>query len=346
MHLKAIAVFFAMLGAGMIATHAQADPVEDFFSRNRITITVGGTSQGGYAVYARTLAQFLPDHIPGRPQIVVQYMPGAGSLRAANYIYNVARKDGTEIGAFEMPILTQPLYDPSSIQYDSEKFKWLGSLNGEISVCYVRADTGINSLKQAQEREVILGGNAPTANTSTFPKILNNMIGTKFSVVVGYNGPDLLLAMWRNEVQGQCGSWGVLRGPRKDLLANKSVNILVQLGTEKEKDLPDVPTILEYVKTEEERAALAFIFGPQKLGRPYAVPPEVPADRVAALRKAFMDVAKDPRLVAAFEQQTLGFNFIDGERMQKMIGELFRTPKPVIELAVKAGAAAEGAAKH
>lgn len=347
MPLKATRVL-GMLGVAMIAMQgaAQADPVEDFYAKNRVTITVGGTSQGGYAIYARTLAQFLPDYIPGHPTIIVQFMPGAGSLRAANYLYNVARKDGTEIGAFEMPILTQPLYDPTSIQYNSEKFTWLGSLNGEISICYVRADAGITSLKQAQQGEVILGGNAPSSNTATFPKILNNLIGTKFNVVVGYNGPDLLMAMARNEVQGQCGSWGVLKGPRRDLLANKSVNILVQLGTEKEKDLPDVPLILEFVKTDEERAALAFIFGPQKLGRPYALPPEVPADRAAALRKAFTDVAKDPRLAAAFEQQNLGFNFVDGERMQKTIAELFRTPKPVIELAVKAGAVSEGAAKH
>ncbi len=138
-----------MVGAVLVAMHgaALADPVEDFYAKNRVTITVGGTSQGGYALYARTLAQFLPDHIPGHPQIVVQYMPGAGSVRAANYIYNVAKKDGTEIGAFEMPVLTQPLYTPAAIQYDLEKFTWLGSLSGEVSICYVRADTGIVSLK-------------------------------------------------------------------------------------------------------------------------------------------------------------------------------------------------------
>ena len=324
---------------------ALADPVADFYSKNRVTITVGGTSQGGYAIYARTLAQFLSDHIPGHPSIVVQYMPGAGSLRAANYIYNVARKDGSEIGAFEMPILTQPLLDKTSIQYDSEKFYWLGSLNGEVSVCYVRSDTGMTSLDEAFHHPVILGANAPSSNTATFPKVLNNLIHTKFDLVVGYNGPDLLMAMWRGEVQGQCGSWGVLKSARSDLLRSKAVNVIVQLATEKDPDLPEVPLIMDYVKTEQERAALAFIFGPQKLGRPFTLPPGVPPERGAALRKAFAEAAQDPNLIEAFEKQNLGHNFVDGERMQRQIAELFRTPGPVIEMAIKAGAVAEASKK-
>jgi tripartite-type tricarboxylate transporter receptor subunit TctC len=343
-----------LLGRGMLAGcivaaccgAASADPVEDFYAKNRITITVGGTSQGGYALYARTLALFLGDHIPGHPAIVVQYVPGAGSLKAANYIYNVAKKDGSEIGAFEMPILTQPLLDATSVQYDSEKFYWLGSLNGEVSVCYVRADTGMNSLDEAFQHEVILGANAPTSNTATFPRVLNSLIHTKFNLVVGYNGPDLLMAMWRGEVQGQCGSWGILKSARSDLLRSKAVNLIVQLATEKDPDLPDVPLIMDYVKTDQERAALAFIFGPQKLGRPFTLPPGVPPERGTALRKAFIEASKDPRLIEAFEKQNLGFSFVDGERMQKMMTELFQTPKPVIEMAVQAGAVSEGSKKH
>jgi tripartite-type tricarboxylate transporter receptor subunit TctC len=320
---------------------ALADPVSDFYEKNRVTISVGGTSQGGYAAYARTLAQFLGDHIPGHPTVIVQYLPGAGSVRAANYIYNIARKDGSEIGAFEMPILTMPLYESGGGQYDSEKFHWLGSLNSDVAVCYVRSDTGITTLEQAMQNEVIIGATAPSSNTASFPTVLNNLLKTHFNIVVGYNGPNLMLALWRNEVQGQCGSWGVLKGMRGDLLKTKAVNLLVQLATERDADLPDVPLVMDFVKSEEQKAALAFIFGPQKLGRPFALPPQVPAERVAAMRKAFSDVAKDPRLIAAFEKQNLGFSFVDGEQMQGIIAELFRTPKAVIEVAAKAGAITE-----
>jgi tripartite-type tricarboxylate transporter receptor subunit TctC len=335
------AVFVAALAGAAVA-----DPVSDFYAKNRVTIAVGGTSQGGYAVYARTIAQFLPDYIPGHPTIVVQYMPGAGSIRAANYIYNIAKKDGSEIGAFEMPILTMPLYESGSVQYDSEKFYWLGSLNSDVAVCYVRADSGITTLDQAMQQEVIIGATAPSSNTASYPTVLNSLLKTQFSLVVGYNGPDLLMAMWRNEVQGQCGSWGVLKGLRGDLLKTKAVNLLVQLGTERDPDLPDVPLVMDFVKSEEQKATLAFIFGPQKLGRPYALPPEVPMERVTALRKAFSDVAKDPRLIAAFEKQSLGFSFVDGVRMQGMMSELYRTPKAVVDMAMKAGAVTDVGSKH
>jgi tripartite-type tricarboxylate transporter receptor subunit TctC len=320
------------------ASPASADSVSDFYRKNPVTITVGGTSQGGYAAYARVLGEFLGNHIPGHPRVTVQYMPGAGSIRAADYIYNSAKKDGSEIGAFEMPILTMPLYDSQATRYDSEKFQWLGSLDSDVAVCYVRADSGVTTLDQAMKRELLFGATAPSANTGTYPAVLDNLLKTRFRIIDGYSGPDLFLAIQRNEVQGECEEWSVLKMTRNDSLKTHGLNLLVQLSTEKEHELPDVPLVMDFVKSDAQRAALAFIFGPQYISRPFAFPPQVPPERLAAMRQAFAAAARDPGLIAAFGKENLGVSFVDGERMQQMIAELFRTPKSVIETAVRAEA--------
>ncbi len=325
---------------------ACADPISDFYDKKRITISVGGTSGGGYAIYARAIATFLGDHIPGNPTVIVQYMPGASTIRAANYIYNAAKKDGTEIGAFQQPVLTMPLYENSGIQYESEKFFWLGSINSDTSVCYVRADAGITTLKEAMQKEIIIGANAPSANSTTAPLVLNNLLHTRFKIISGYNGPDLALAIERNEVQGQCSSWSSIKTLRGEWLKAKTINILVQLATTKDPELPDVPLMMDFVTSEQERAALAFIFAPQQLGRPYALPPQVPMERVTAMRKALADTVTDPKLLELFDKQHLEISFIDGARMQNMVADLFRTPKASIDLAIKATANEAAASKN
>ena len=322
-----------------------ADPVAEFYDKKRILITVGGTSGGGYAVYARALANVLGDYVPGQPTVNVQYMPGASTIRAANYIFNVAKRDGTEIGAFQQPVFTIPFHESGGIQYENEKFLWLGSLGSDVSICFLRADAGISTLQEARETTVTIGANAPSASSTTIPTILNNLVRTRFKIISGYNGPDLALAIERNEVQGQCNSWSSVKSLRADWLKKKMINILVQLSAEKEDELPDVPLVMDFVNTAEERAALAFLFAPQKFGRPYAFPPGVPADRVAALRKALASAAGDPKLAEMYKKQNLEISFTDGERMQGLVADLSRTPRAVVERAIKA-ATVPGAAKE
>jgi tripartite-type tricarboxylate transporter receptor subunit TctC len=338
---------FGLLAAVAISAllnAASADSVAEFYRKNPIMITVGGTSQGGYAAYARVVGEYLGDYIPGHPTVNVQYMPGAGSIRAANYIYNNARKNGTEIGAFEMPVLTLPLYDPGAVRYDSEKFAWLGSMDSDVAVCYVRADAGVATLEQAMRKEVVFGATAPSANTGTLPAVLDNLLKTRFRIITGYSGPDLFLAIQRNEVQGECEEWSVVKMTRDDMLKSHAINLLVQLGDEKKPEIHDVPLVMDFVKSDAQRAALAFIFGPQKLGRPFAAPPQIPIERAGILRKAFADVAKDPRLIATFDKQHLGVSFTDGGRMQSMIAGFFRTPKAIVDIAVKAERVADSSA--
>ena len=317
-------------------TSAAAQDMAEFYEKKRVIISVGGTAGGGYAVYARALATILGDHIPGHPAVNVQYMPGASTIRAANYIYNAAKSDGTEIGAFQQPVFTIPLQEGGGAQYDNEKFHWLGSLGSDVNICFVRADSGIKTLEEARQTPVTIGANAPSASSSTTPTILNNLLKTRFKIISGYNGPDLALAIERNEVQGQCNSWSSVKSLRAEWLKNKMINILVQLSTEKEPELPDVPLMMDFVESEEQRAALSFIFAPQKFGRPYAFPPQVPLPRVTAMRQAFASAVKDAKLIELLKKQNVDISFVDGARMQGMVTALFQTPKSSIDLAIRA----------
>lgn len=340
--------FCGMASAAMVLLavphpEAKADSVSDFYDKKRVLITVGGTSGGGYAVFARSLASVLGDYIPGKPTVNVQYMPGASTIRAANYLFNVAKRDGTEIGAFQQPVFVLPFRESDGILYENEKFQWLGSLGSDVNICFVRSDAGITTLEEARQKQVTIGANAPSASSTTIPTILNNLVKTRFKIISGYNGPDLALAIQRNEVQGQCNSWSSVKSLRGDWLANKTIAILVQLSSEREPELPDVPLVMDFVQSAEERAALAFLFTPQQFGRPYAFPPEVPGDRVTAMRKAFADAAMDAKVVDLFKKQNLDVSFTEGGHMQQLVADLSRTPKPVIDLAVKASTVAEKA---
>jgi tripartite-type tricarboxylate transporter receptor subunit TctC len=315
---------------------ARADAVADFYAKTPIRITVGGTSGGGYAVYARALQRVLSDSIPGHPTIIVQYQPGASTIRAANYVYNVARKDGSEIGAFQQPVFAIPFAEPDAAHYDPAKFQWLGSLASEVTICFVRRDSGIATFQEARERTVTIGANAPSASSTTTPTALNNLLGSKFKIISGYNGPDLALATSRGEVAGQCNSWITVKTLRGDWLQSGLITVLIQLATVKEPDLPDVPLMTDFVTSEEQREALAFLFAPQKFGRPYAFPPGVPPERVAAMRAAFAAAMAKPETAAEFAKEHLDIDFVDGTRMQGLVDELLKTPRSTIDLAMRA----------
>ena len=328
--------FVVALVLSAIALPARADSVADFYAKTPIRITVGGTSGGGYAVYARALQRVLSDSIPGHPTIVVQYQPGASTIRAANYVFNVAKKDGSEIGAFQQPVFAIPFAEPDAAQYDPAKFQWLGSLASEVTVCFVRRDSGLATFQEARERAVTIGANAPSASSTTTPTALNTLLGTRFKIISGYNGPDLALAITRGEVAGQCDSWVTVKTLRGDWLKSGLINILIQLSTVKEPDLPDVPLMTDFVTSEEQREALAFLFAPQKFGRPYAFPPGVPAERVAAMRAAFAAAMAKPETAEVFAKEHLDIDFVDGTHMQSLVEELLGTPRAVIDLAVRA----------
>lgn len=293
-----------------------------------IDLYVGYTSGGGYDVYARALARHMDRHIPGHSTIVPKNMPGAGSLVLANWLYNVAPRDGSVFGIIGRGTGFDPLFGSKKAQFDASRFNWIGSMNDEVSVCVAWHTTGITKLEQVKERPLVVGGTGSAADTDQFPKVLNGVIGTKFKIVSGYpGGNEIDLAMERGEVEGRCGwSWSSVVATHKNWLEEKKINILVQLSMRKHPDLPDVPLIMDYAKTDEGRQIFKLIFSRQPMGRPFVAPPGVPAERVAMLRKAFMDTLNDKQFLADAERMKLEISAVPGEEVQRIVNEVYSTP--------------------
>jgi tripartite-type tricarboxylate transporter receptor subunit TctC len=303
----------------------------DFYRGKSLDLYIGYSAGGGYDVYARALARHMGRFIPGNPTIVPKNMPGAGSLVLANWLYNVAPKDGTAFGMIGRGTGFDPLLGSTKAQFDATKFSWLGSMNDEVSVCVAWHTTGINTLEQVKQRELTVGGSGPAADTDQFPKVLNATIGTKFKIVTGYpGGNDVDLAMERGEVMGRCGwSWSSVIATHQSWLDDKKINVLVQLSLKKHPDLPNVPLVMDFAKTDQQAQIFKLVFARQPMGRPFLAPPAVPADRVAALRKAFMETLRDREFLAESEKMKLEINPVSGDEVQKIVQDVYRTPKPV-----------------
>jgi tripartite-type tricarboxylate transporter receptor subunit TctC len=319
---------------------AAQESVEQFYKGKQIQIVVGSSSGGGYDTYARLLARHLGDHIPGNPSIVVQNMSGAGSNRAAGYIYSVAPKDGTVAGAIFPGAILQPLLGGPPVQHEPAKFVYLGNANSDVYVCFVRADAPVKEFKDAFTTELILGASGDGATTRDFPVMLNNVLGTKFKLVMGYAGSrQINLAMERGEVQGVCGiGWTGIEVLYPEWFAKGTIRPLVQLSAKGHRDLHarKIPTTMQFARNDDERSVMELIYSQGVFGRPYVLPPDVPPDRVAALRKAFMAAFADPKLLAEAKKMNFDVEPMSGEDMQALIGRLYATPAHVIERARQA----------
>jgi tripartite-type tricarboxylate transporter receptor subunit TctC len=311
------------------AAHAQSPA--DFYKGRTVDLYIGYSAGGGYDVYARALARHMGRFIPGNPTILAKNMPGAGSLVLANWLYNVAPRDGTAFGIIGRGTAFDPLLGSTKAQFDASKFNWIGSMNDEVSVCVAWHTTGITTLEQVQRKELTVGGSGPVADTDQFPKVLNATIGTKFKIVTGYpGGNDVDLAMERGEVMGRCGwSWSSVIATHKSWIDDKKINVLVQLSLSKHVDLPHVPLIMDFARTEEQKQIFKLVFARQPMGRPFLAPPGIPAERVAVLRKAFMDTMKSGEFLAEAAKMQLEINPVSGEAVQKIVQEVYRTPKAV-----------------
>ena len=311
------------------AAHAQSPA--DFYKGKTVDLYIGYSAGGGYDVYARALARHMGRFIPGNPTILAKNMPGAGSLVLANWLYNVAPKDGTAFGMIGRGTGFDPLLGSTKAQFDADKFNWIGSMNDEVSVCVAWHTTGITTLQQVERKELTVGGSGPAADTDQFPKVLNATIGTKFKLVTGYpGGNEVDLAMERGEVMGRCGwSWSSVIATHKNWIDDKKINLLVQLSLSKHVDLPHVPLIMDFARTEEQKQIFNLVFARQPMGRPFLAPPGIPSERVAVLRKAFMDTMKSSEFFAEAEKMQLEINPVSGEAVQTIVQEVYRTPKAV-----------------
>jgi tripartite-type tricarboxylate transporter receptor subunit TctC len=332
------ALAIAMLAA-VPASSGQAQSPADFYKGKNVDMMIGYSVGGGYDVYARMIAKHLGKHIPGNPTVTPKNMEGAGSLRLANWLYNVAPKDGTVLGTIGRGTGFDPLLGHKAAQFDGTKFNWIGSANNEVSVCVSWNKPGnVSKFEELYTKQLTVGGTGAAADTDQFPRILNNVLGTKMKIVTGYpGGNDVNLALERGEVDGRCGwSWSSVESTRGSWVKEKKINILVQLALQKHADLPDVPLVTEQAKTEEQKQILTLIFARQALGRPYLAPPGIPADRVAALRKAFMDTMKDKEFLAEAEKAQLEITPIDGEALQKLVADVYATPPEIAKKAADA----------
>ncbi len=336
--LAALMLLGLTLLPAMLAGSVRAQDTVAFFKGRDINMQIGYSAGGGYDVYARTIARFMGKHIPGNPNIVPKNMPGAGSLRLANWLYTAAPKDGTEIGTIGRGIAFDPLLGTKTAQFDASRFNWLGSATNEVSVCVAWQNSGITRFDDLYTKQMTVGGTGGGADTDVFPQILNAVLGTKMKVISGYpGGNDVNLAMERGEVQGRCGwSWSSVLATHKDWLAQKKITVLVQLALSKHPDLPDVPLITDLAKTDEQRQILKLIFARQVMGRPYLAPPGVPGDRVAALRQAFMDTMHDPDFRAVADTAQLEINPVTGPEIENLLKEVYQTPPAIAGKAAQA----------
>jgi len=315
--------------------------VADFYKGRQISLVIGSSAGGGYDTYARLLARHLGRHIPGEPLVVPTNMPGAASNIAAAFIYNVAPKDGTAIGAVQTAAVLDPLFaDKARLKHDSSKFIYLGSATVDYYICIVRTDAPVREFKDALTREVVMGASAPGTSTRDFPALLNNAAGTKFRIVSGYPGTrEITLAIEKGEVQGLCGfSWSSLSAQHPDWLKKDFVRVLVQ---ENAKGHPEinrmgVPHATDFARTPQDRQVMDLIYSSEIFGRPYVLPPGVPAERVAALRKAFMAALRDPELKTEGEKLGLDLDPISGEELQDIAAKMYATPADVVERARQA----------
>jgi tripartite-type tricarboxylate transporter receptor subunit TctC len=323
----------AAVALSALALTPGASGAEEFYKDKTITLYVGYSAGSNYDAASRLLARHYDRHIPGNPSIVVKNMPGSSSLKLANYLYNVAPKDGVAIGSIRNGMALEPLYGNKAVRFDPLKFNWLGSMARIHGSCVAWHTAPATSLEQLKKVEVVAGAIGTTASLAMYPRALNDMLGTKFKVVVGYTGTGTLLAMERGETQARCGGdWDALQAVRPDWARDRKIVLLALMSNTKHPALPDAPWVFDHVKKKEDVAALRLIFASQDFGRPYVAPPGVPADRLKTLRRAFDAAVNDPKLKedgARMKMALIGP--MTGEEVLASVTGYMKTPQSVID---------------
>lgn len=332
--LSAILSIVTVIGlTSTLASHAIA---ESFYKGKQVRILIASGAGGGYDAYGRAVARHIGHHLPGEPSTIAQNMDGAGGLVAMNYTYNKAEKDGTVLLATYNSLTLQPLFDTRGTYYDPRKFNWIGSVSSQQNICVTWYTNPVRTLDQAGDREVIVASTGASSDSSTTPKILNALAGTKFKVILGYGTSESRLAVERGEVDGVCGlSWSTLKASNPEWLEGKKVNILTQMGLRKHPDMPDVPLVTEFVKDPNDQQVLTLLLMRSGMGRPFVAPPGVPADRLSMLRDAFMATMKDEAFLADATKMKLEVDPMGPEEMEKLIKSAYDSPRSIVERAGK-----------
>jgi tripartite-type tricarboxylate transporter receptor subunit TctC len=320
--------------AGQIGTAAAQD---EFFHGKTVKLLIGTGPGGGYDTYGRMVARYLGQHLPGNPTVVPENMPGASSLVLTNYLFNSAPQDGTAIGIVNQAMAIEQFLQSPNIHYDVNQFNWIGRVSSADEMAIVWHTVPVNSINDVFTRETLMGGTGPTSSTEFVPNLLNNLVGTKFRVVSGFNGTsEVALAMERGEVEGSATPLESLTSYRADWVREKKIKILVQYMRERDPEVADIPTMVELGKTDEARAILGLYASGADIGRSILAPPGLPAERVAMLRAAFDHMLEDPQFLA--NAKTLGIQLkpLTGERLQELILNISQFPSALIPKAQQA----------
>jgi tripartite-type tricarboxylate transporter receptor subunit TctC len=332
-----ITAIMSLLLINLCASYSvRADDVSSFYQNKTVTLIVGYSAGGGYDIYARTVAHYLGAHIPGRPNVIIQNMPGAGSIASANYLYNVALKDGTVIGTFGRGVPMEPLIGFAKTQYDATKFSWIGSAANELSVCAVTQKSKIKKWDDALKMDVAVGGEGSGSDPDTYAMMVRGIFKAQFRIVTGYpGGNDMTLAIERGELDGRCGwSWGSIKATRPDWISGPNkLNVLLVMSTDRNPELPDIPSVLEKADNDNDRDIIKLIVSRQKVARPFTAPPSIPADRLAALRQAFMDTMKDKAFLDEAKSLTLEISPLSGQDVESLIKDLYASKPESVQRA-------------
>ncbi len=326
-----VLMLFAIVGAV-----GAASGVESFYKGRNVLLIIGYSVGGGYDAYARLLARFIGNHIPGGPSIVPQQMAGAGSLRAANYLYAVAPKDGSVFGTFSRNMGISPLVDKA--EFDSRKFTWLGSVSDDNTLCVTWARSPVKNWNDFLTKPSTFGGEGAGADPDVWTLLYKNVFGAKVKLVRGYPGTsDTVMAMERGEVDGLCGlSWSTIKSRHPDWLAKHLVNIIVQAAFKKEPEISSVPLVLDLVTNAEQLQIIKLLLTSQEMARPFAAPPGIPDDRKAALVGAFDATMQDADFLAEARKLDFDVRPVSAARIDALLAEVYATPKDVLSRAAKA----------
>jgi len=322
----------SVLLLGWVVPARSADDVAAFYRGRQLRIVVGTAAGCGYDLFARAVARHIGAHIPGNPAVIVQNLPAAGGMVMTNQLYAVAPRDGSVIGAPINGIPTAPLLAPAGAHFDATRLIWLGSTNREPYVAFAWRTAPVQSLADLRTHELIVGATAPGTTMVDFPLLTNDILGTKFRIVRGYEGtPQINTAIERGELEGQGGiGWAAVKAQVPQWITERKIKVIAQYGLERHPDLAEVPTMLELAKSDPDRQAMTMLFARTEYGRPYFLPPEVPAARVEALRRAFDATMRDPAFVSDAAKLQLEIDPMTGEAVQALVGDLAATPSDVV----------------
>ena len=320
--------------ACLAAFAAPAAAQEDFYKGKTITIVTSTGPGGVYDLVARLTARHMGKYLAGAPAMVVNNMPGAGNMLAANYMYEIAPKDGTTIAVFNNAVPLNQVLDGRGVRFDASKFNWIGSTGGRNEAVFAFRSAGVLTLEDLRQKELVVGSTGPGSSIAIYPTVMKNMLGAKFRIVNGYkSSTEVFLAMERGEVNARSGSLASISAGFQKWLDDRRLVFFAQVGSRRDKEIPDVPLLTELARNDDERRVLALISAPAELGQPYLAPPGVPEARVRQLREAFARSLRDADFVSEAEKAQVDLDPITGEAIAKIVLDVVQAPEHVVAAA-------------